>query len=152
MTRGIRFGAQLALLPLLWLLSFDPNAFTLAVGTALLVVWPLTLAVAGILVWLVREAECRAREDPTFAVPGSMVEAAENAVTDALEATGLAVAGLLAVLNVLHVIDLSALLPARPLLVFLGWALILHGVPPVSWLRTLRRVWIPMLGSRFGRG
>jgi len=140
MSRGPRFVGQVALLPLLWLISYDVTLFTFVVGVALLVVWPVAIAVAWILVWLARDTERRGRE-----VPATMLEAADNAVTDALEATGLAAAAMLAILNALHVIDLSAILPVRPVLILLGWSLILHGFPPISWMRTLRSVWLPRL-------
>jgi hypothetical protein len=136
MTRGRRFAAQLVLLPLLWLVqSLNPIGFTLVVAGSIVIVWPVSLAVAAILVWLARQAE----QGPD-AVSETLVEAADNAVTLALVSTGLAVAG---VVSIARLVGFE--IPGRPILILLGWALVLVGVPALSWLRTLRNVWLPMV-------
>ncbi len=139
MKRLRRLLVQIALLPILWIVAgVSTSALTVAVAASILVAWPVSIAVAGILVWLVLHAE-RNRGS----APESLVEAAENAVSLALVESGLAVAAGLSVLRMLGV-EISG----RPIGVLLAWALIVLGVPSLSWLRTLRDVWIPMLNRK----
>lgn len=143
MTRATRLVAQLLLLPLLWVLaSLDGSLYQLAVAIAIVVVWPITVAMAVVLVWLARAAE---RSPALEGPPATLVEAADNAVTMALISSGLALFGVLVVLRQL---GLVAALTGRPVLVLLGWALLLVCVPSLSWARTLRRVWLPMITRR----
>lgn len=141
MTRVRRVLVQLALLPVLWVIAdVSRDAFTTVVAISLLVVWPLSLAVAGILVWLVRTAE----QDPEHrGVPATLAEAAENAVSLALVETGLAAVAGIAALRLFGIV-----IGGQFALVILGWSLIILGAPSLSWLRTLRDVWIPMLNRR----
>lgn len=141
MTRAPRFLAQLALLPLLALLaSADDRAFQLVVAVSIIIVWPLTVAVAVVLVWIARSAQRSGRD-----VPHSLTEAADTMATVALISTGVAGAGVVAVVRII----LPQLAPpGRPALVLLGWACALVGVPALGYLRTLTRVWLPMLGER----
>lgn len=142
MRRPRRLLLQIALLPLLWALATaDTNLFTIVVALVAVIAWLLSGAVAAILGWLAHVAEAEAAMGG-LAVPASLAEAADNALTMFLIATGIAVAAGLGAARVLGVLP-----PVGPiLLAFLGWALVLVGVPAISWLGTLRRVWLPMLG------
>lgn len=208
MRRGRRFGVQIAVLPVLWALaSIDDTLFTLTVGALLIAFWPLSVAVAVILNWLVGESD-RAEQHAQAAlakvldphaidpipwadgrvcvtcgvavhaltspppvditigwehdatavlelrrtaeaarVPATLREAADNAATTALIATGLAGAGAIALARIAG----FNVFTGRPVLVLLSWALVLVAVPSISWLGTLRRVWIPMLGATIDR-
>lgn len=143
MSRGRRFAWQVALLPLLAGIAYaSTDAFTLVVAAAATLGWGVSVVVALILVGLARAAERDAAKPGGVPVPETLVESADNAVTQALIATGVAVAAILAAARVLGLLP-----PVGPLLLaMLGWALVLVGVPSASWLGTLRRVWLPMLG------
>lgn len=138
MSRRARFVIQIASLPVLYLLSlWDSALFQIVVGTFILVGWPVSVAVAVLLNWL-------AASDGEIQ---SLRESADNATTLALIHTGLAVAGLIAILRVLNIL----IIQGTPVLVALAWALVLVVVPSLSWAQTLRRTWLPML-RRLRRG
>lgn len=138
MTRGRRLAIQVALLPVLVALAAaDDRMFQLAVAIEIIIVWPISLAAAGILVWLSKSA-------PDI---DSLRESADNAVTTALISTAIAAAGAVAVGRVLGVVEV----PGRPVIVLLAYGLVLAGVPSIAWMGTLRRVWLPMLRRRGNR-
>jgi hypothetical protein len=148
MTRGRRLAGQLAVLPVLGALSMaSDDAFTLAVGIEIVVVWPITVAVAIILTWIVHLAEQPDTEGIVRPAPASLIEAADDMVTVALISSGIAVAGAVAIARIVFEVQFGG----RPVLVLLGWALVLVGVPALSRLGTLRHVWLPMLAGRLRR-
>lgn len=142
MSRGIRFLAQLAVLPALWALSMiDVALFQLVVGISVLVGFLVSWAVALGLVLLARIA---VRHGP---VPASMTEAADTASTIALIETGIALPAAYAVARALRIVDADPNV-GRIMLVGLGWALVLVAVPAYAWVSTLVRVWLPMIERR----
>lgn len=139
MKRAKRFLAQLALLPVLLLINaIDRGVFQALVVLSIVVIWPISVAVALILVWLSREAE---RLDGP--IPESMVETTDNAVTNALQYTGLVGAVVL-----VYWLDRGGGL----WFVALSWSIMLGGFSPTAWLRTLRLVWWPMIQRRSNGG
>lgn len=141
MNRSSRLLLQVLLLPVLAVMAtVDSGIFTVLVALAALASWALSVAVAGMLLWLARLAEADALLTGEE-VPVTLEEAADSAATMALVETGIMLATGLAAARVLGIMPpLSGLT-----LALLGWALVLVGVPAVSWLTTLRRVWLPMV-------
>lgn len=134
MTRGRRLAAQLVLLVVLFVLeAIDDNLLYGVVGAALIVIWPFSLVVAGLLVWTSRQA-------PEIE---SLRERADDAVTLALLVSAAAIAGGVAI-GKLYGVQFFG----KPALVLLAYALLLGSVPAIGWLSTWRTVWLPMLKLR----
>lgn len=130
-----RFVLEFILLIVLAILNIiDQNVFLFVVAVALLLIPPVNWTVAAILIWTSRQA------------PGirSLKERADDAVTLGLISSSAAVAGGIALVNILG-FKLTGL--GRPSLVLLAFALILVSVPAIDWLRTWREVWLPALSS-----
>lgn len=141
MRRTRRLTWQVLLLPLLAVLATaDTQLFTVLVAAVALGSWALSVAVAGMLVWLARMAEHDAKATGE-AVPVTLLEAADNATTMVLVETGVTLAAGIATARVLGLVPTVGTIT----LALLGWALVLVGVPAVGWITTLRRVWLPMV-------
>lgn len=129
MTRARRLGFELALLPLLYVLSVPSRDVFVALISGLLLFPPaINWTVAAILIWTSKQA-------PEIE---SLRERADDAVTLALMATGGAAAGAVQLATLAGVV-----IPGRPILAVLAWVLILVSVPALGWLRTWRDVWLP---------
>src|SRR5947207_5371058 len=117
MKRGRRFVAQLVILPALWFLdSLDDKLFQAVISLAILIEWPITVAVAGILIWLSRQV-------PEIE---TLVEAADNALTEALRQSSLVFVAAAVILRLVGVITV----PIGPIIiVLLSYAIVLGGVP-----------------------
>lgn len=136
MRRGRRFVWQVLLLPVLYLLSVpDSVLFANAISVLLLVAWVLSGVIAAVLVWAAREAQS----------VGALEEAADDAVTRFLIATGTALVAIVSLATNL----LGITLPGRPFVAVLAWVLLLNGVPAIGWAARWREYWVPLVRERW---
>lgn len=106
----------------------------LNVLSVILIVLPVCgWTVAGVLVWTARQA-------PDVA---SLVNRADDAVTLAIASSVGAIAGFITLARLFGIV-----IPGRPVLVLLGFALVTVSVPAIGWLGVWRDVWLPMVRNR----
>ncbi len=129
---------QVLLLPGLYLLSLpDTATFANIVSVLLLGTFVFAWVVAIVLGWAHRQApQVEALE-----------EAADNAVTRALIASGAAMAGVITIAANL----LNFVVPGRPFVAVLAWVLLLNVVPSVGWATRWRDYWVPLVLERWNR-
>jgi hypothetical protein len=136
MTRARRLLIQLALLPVLYIVSLpNPTTFTIVVAVALFIPPAITGAVAGVLIWSSRQA-------PTLL---TLRDRADDAVTSFLQSMGAAAVGTVALLT-----NFGIILPGKPVLALLTWICILIAVPAIGWMGTWRDVWRPLVWPKKG--
>lgn len=120
------------LLLMIVLATLNKDAYVALVALVLLFLPPINWSVAGVLIWT-------SRQDPTVR---SLADAADNALTWAVNSTAAAIVGVLVLAQAMGLLQHQT---GSVVTVMLGFIVVTSSLPAFRFLRTWREVWMPMI-------